>query len=172
MIHLLSPIGAKVGFGLSAILLLAVIALKLSLAHEQRHSAKLRTALAEVTAAYDQFRADVSAKTEAARLADAANKARVEASQNTIKQEASNDYQALRTRYHDALGRLRTAEAGSDSGRCGNPAVPGAPGAADAAARAGSGAFVSQGDLNICADNTAAAKTWLEWWGRVRAVPR
>lgn len=119
-----------------------------------------------------QFVADVKAQRELARLSDAANKARVEAEQERNRGVSSDAYESLRTRYNDALGRLRSAEAPTHPGGRRDKAVSGPAAAADAAPSAGQGAFVSEGDLRICADNTAAAITWQEWWKSVEAVER
>ena len=167
-----SLLSGRIGLWLSAGLLVALFVSAALLRAEKRHSAKIQTALNQTVAAYDQFRADVNAKTAEAQRIDRENKARVDTAQRQERQESSHAYDALRARYNDALGRLRSTAAATHTGSGDNQGVPGTAGTAGSTVAAGQGAFVSEDDLSICADNTAAAKTWQDWWMKVSAIPR
>lgn len=104
-----------------ALLLVALMLTRGTLASEKKAHSATKTA-------YAQFQADVKAKTELARLQDAANKARVERDQETVSRETVSEYQnelsALRARY-DALRVRLAAKANPGSG--GKQAVPSLP---------------------------------------------
>ena len=161
----LGPLGAKIGFGLSAVLLVVIGVLWLLYGAEKRHSQKEE-------AAYAQFVADVKAKTELARISDAANKARVERDQIQVTQEISSDYQndlaALRRRYDERL-RLN-AKANPGSGR--SPSVPGVPGAAVRPDETSGEAGLPLADALIASEQAVQLKALQEWVRGQASVPR
>lgn len=74
-------------------LLTIIIFLKLSLASEQVHSAKLASRLAETAHAFAAFRGEVASRTALARAQDEAKARRIERNQMSISQEALGAYQ-------------------------------------------------------------------------------
>lgn len=167
----LAPLGAKIGFGLSAALLLAVGVLWLSLAAEKRHSEKVETRLRETTLLFDTFKAAVKQNTELARAQDAAHKAKVEAAQSKITVEKDD---AIRKRIDTAraAARVRQSPAKTDPGGGRKSHLPGAAVTTSDPPREGQEADLSASDRLICAENTVRAEAWLEWWQSVEAIPR
>ena len=108
------------------VLLLAIAMLKLSLAGEQRHSARLQQRLTETSAEHDRFKADVAAKATLAKAQDEAHARRVERDQILINKETVSAYQkeiaALRAR---AAQRLRGRATAADSGGGGGTTMSG-----------------------------------------------
>ena len=111
---------------LIAVLLATIGFLKLSLAGEQRHAAKLQHQLSESIAAIDRFKAEVAAKTALATAQDEANARRVERDQTLISQETVSAYHkeiaALRAR---AAQRMRSGTPAADPGRGAAPPMSG-----------------------------------------------
>jgi len=126
--------------GLFAAALVFIGIQHVALSAERRKADGLAAELAEERASFAAFQAEVKARTEAARAADAAHAAAVEQAQDHISEETLHDLEArlgaLRARY-DAL-RLHAGTAAADSGGGGAAAMPGLPdaaGSADGAAR-------------------------------------
>ena len=130
----LSPVGAFLKrLNLSQIALIAMAALclflKLSLASEQRHSAKVE---AQLVKAVEGRAADRTAYETAQREAAALNKAKVdkiEARSQEITADVANDYASDLARLRAELGRVRGKDApaqsaanGAGSGQTGEPA--------------------------------------------------
>ena len=118
---------------------------------------------------FAQFRADVKAQTELARISDAAHKAEVERDQERIRSE--NDEESRR-RIADAVSRVRNDQArarGSGSSRAPVPGTPNAPGGPSGGSEA---PFVDADDAVICTENTVKLEGWADWWREVSAVPR
>ncbi len=139
-----------------------------------RSTLERRTGQLEATkAAYAQFVADVKAKTELARISDAANKARVERDQIQVTQEISSDYQndlaALRRRYDE---RVRAAAAKANPGGSGIPAVPGVPGTAAGPDGSAPEAGLPLADALIASEQAVQLKALQEWVRGQAAVPR
>ena len=147
-----------------ALLLAVIVTLKLSLAAEQRHSARLQLRLAETDAAYERFKADVAAKTALAKAQDAARVSRVERDQMLINQERLNAYQkdiaALRAR---AAQRLRDGQAAADSGRGRDASMPGLSGAAGGAHGAAGEVGLSDDDALIASEIALRLKALQQW---------
>jgi hypothetical protein len=151
-------------FTLIAVLMASIGILKLSLAGEQRHVAKLQQQLSETIAACDQFKAAVRARMALAEAQDEANARRVERDQILINQETVSAYRkeiaALRAR---AAQRVRTGASANGVGG-GSPApVPGVSqtaGGTDAAAREDG---LSGSDELIASENAVRLKSLQEW---------
>lgn len=136
-----------------------------------RHTLERRTeALEGCKTVHAQFVTDVKAKTELARLSDAAHAARVERDQNQVAMETDNE---IRHRINAAVAavRVRNGPQADPSGSRGAdmssaPISPGSPSGASASA------IVPADDLTICATNTVLSEGWQSWWKQVQAVER
>ena len=151
------------------------------LAGERRHTRKsdehgvvLSRALGAERAAHAADIARYRAAAAEARAADAAHKLQVETAQDQITKEISDDYEtrlaALRARFE----RLRAANAaapGHQSGAGGAPvpALPAAPGGADAAPGQDR---LPDSDRLICSVNSLQLLDLQQWIRREIAVPR
>ena len=155
------------------ILLAAIVMLKLNLAGEQRHFAKLQLRLTETNAAFERFKVEVAARTELAHAQDAARAIRVERDQILISQESLSAYQkdiaALRVR---AAERLRDAEAAADSGRGGSAAMPGLSGAAAGVDGAAGDDGLSGGDALIASEIALRLQALQQWVSEQQRVAR
>ncbi len=120
---------------------------------------------------YNQFVADVKARTDEARRLDAAHKAEVERNDSRVSQEKDSE---IRKRIADAVAavRVRIVSTPIHSGSGRSPPVSGAPVAAASPAGASQEAVVPVTDLSICAENTIKAEGWQNWWEPVTAIPR
>ena len=155
------------------LLLSVIVILKLSLAGEQRHSAKLQTRLEQVTAGHEQLQANVRVNAELAKAQDAAHAARVERDQIIVSQGVINDYQKqiadLRAR---AARGVRTAAATANPGGSGSAPVPGIP---DPARRTDGGTAkggLSQSDALIASEIAVRLKALQDWVRNQAAVER
>lgn len=107
---------------------------------------------------------DVRAKTAAAQAADTANKITVESRQNAISQESSNDYQAAIAAARARAGRVRPhSSAGTNQGRGGNPAVPGASASANGPDAAAAQAGLPPDDALIATEQAIQLKALQDW---------
>lgn len=115
-----------------------------------------------------QFVADVKARTDEARRLDAAHKATVEAQQDKVSANVSQDYQKqladLRARYE----RLRV-QPKADSGGGGATAMPSIP---DATGRPDAAAASAPLNEFACEANTLQLGGLQDWVRGVAAVPR
>ena len=158
---------AMIGIGVAVALFLAWVARidHLRAAHLKQYQAE--------HAAYVQFQADVKAKTELARIADAAHKAEVERDQNKVTMEVSNDYQAqladLRRRYA-ALQLRNNAKANSGGGR--SSAMPGVPNTASGADDTAPQAGLPPEDALIASEQALQLKGLQDWVRGQEAVER
>lgn len=153
------------------VVLLSVIAvLWLSLVMERRSAAKWQKRAVETQSAFDATVRDYRAKAEQARLADLANKHRVEADYARIQSEKTNvqnELAATRARLDSLLKSPRT-----NPGSSGAASMPGASGGSSGSAGTGDTTVMDETDKLICEINTLTAEGWREWYERVRAVPR
>lgn len=136
-----------------------------------RGALERRTEALEATkATYAQFQADVKAKTELARLQDAAHKARVERDQNQVTLESEDE---IRRRIAAAVNAVRVRSPGQANPRsCGAAPVPGSASAPERPAGGDHEAIVPARDLEICATNTVIAEGWQEFWRKIQAIER
>ena len=149
-----------------ALLVVALMLTRSTLASEKKaHNA--------TKAVYAQFVADVKAKTELARLQDAATKARVEREQDRITKEVSSDYQeqlaALRSRA-DAMRVQLAAKANPGSGR--GPAVPSVPQPARGSDEAPGDTRLSLEERLIASEQALRLKALQDWNRAQASVPR
>lgn len=127
-------------------------------------------ALEGCKAVHAQFVADVKAKTELARISDAAHAARVERDQTQVTMETNDE---IRRRIAAAVAGVRVRNTGqADSGGSGGTDLSSAPSPAGSPSGTSASAIVPADDLTICATNTVLATGWQDWWKQVQAVPR
>ena len=92
----------------------------------------------------------------------------VETRDEQIRQEQTNALSIQITDARAAAARYAGLHhPAADQGHAGNGALPQAADTAGAVAGAGAEAVVPAADLDICAENTAKAQGWLEWWAKV-----
>ena len=155
------------------ILLTVIVVLKVSLAGEQRHSARLQLRLTETVAAYERFKTEVTARTELAKAQDAARVSRVERDQILINQETLSAYQediaSLRAR---AAQRLRSGKAQANTSGGGSTAMPGLSGAAGGADGAAREDGLSGSDALMASEIALRLKALQQWIGEQQNVVR
>jgi hypothetical protein len=108
-------------------LLIALGVTRHSLASTKRDLAACNKHGAEVQAAYDQFAADVRAKTAQAKAADAAHAAAVLAQQKSISERTVDDYKAQIAAVRERAARIVRSGSNApatNSSSGGNPRVP------------------------------------------------
>jgi hypothetical protein len=164
------PLGAKIGLGVSLLLLLALSVQTARLSASQHHSKKVEAELVETKAAYAQFVGDVKAKTAEAQRLDAEHKAAVEATQDQRTQEVSRDYQkqldALRARYAGSVQPKTSANRLSGSSAASVPSISSPASGSDA-----TGATCGLSRFN--AEANALQLNSLQGWIREQeAIPR
>jgi hypothetical protein len=159
---------------LIAVLLASIGIMKLSLAGEQRYAAKLQQQLSETIAAFDRFKADVSARTALAKARDEANARRVERDQILINQETVSAYHkeidALRAR---AALRVRPRAPANGVGDRSVASVPKIPNAASRVDGATNQDGLSQDDQLIASEIAIRLKHlhWLREQEQVERAP-
>jgi len=159
-----------------ALLLVALLLTRHTLANTKDKLAACTKHGIEVQASYDQFQADVRAKTAAAKAADAAHAAQVETAHAKATTESQNDIEkqlaAARARY-DALrlhdSQQRPAQARPSGG--GGQTVPEAPNASSGAPGAREATILSAEDELACTEAVIKAQGWQDWWKQISAVP-
>jgi hypothetical protein len=158
-------------FALVGVLLVAIAVLKLSLAGEQRHSAKLQHQLRDTLAAYDRFKAEVAARTAFAKAEDEAHARRIERDQILVSQETIGAYQKdIASLHARAAQRMRANAPAADSGRGrGTPVSAFSQTARGADGAAGEDGFSEADRLNASeiALRLKALQEWLKGQGDV-----
>ena len=158
---------------LIGVLLVTTGLLKLSLAGERRHSARIQQRLTETAATFERFKAEVAARTALARTQDEAHARRVERDQILVSQETLSAYQkqiaALRAR---AAQRLHGAAAAADPGRGRDARMPGFSHAAGGTDGAAGEDRLPDNDALIASEIALRLKALQEWVRRQEKVER
>ena len=162
MIPLPNRLAMKLVIGLGCLALLVLLI-------QDRNRWKAKTAhyaerLSAERGAHAATVANYRAAAEQARLADAANAARVRVEQAAISERTRNDYENRIAAARAAAGRLRGNQvAATDSGASGTAAVPGLSAAADGAAEAASESGLSQSDKLIATEQAIQLDELIRW---------
>jgi len=169
MIPALDRLSLKLVITIAAALMLALLV-------ADRNRWKAKTAhysdlLAGERATHAATVASYRAAAERARQADAANAARVKASQAAINERTANDYETRIAAARASAGRLRRqAGTGADSGGGGTAPVPGlsasTPGTAQAAGQDG----LSQSERLIATEQAIQLDELIKWVRQQHAV--
>lgn len=160
MMAFLSPLGARVGFGLSVALLIASGVLWGLLQAERAHSAKLETRLAKEIAAHEADR--LKAERDLAQFRADAKARQSQQTKATLNVEAS-----LRARLDRELDRVRgKAKANSPGSHPGG--LPGPSGTPPAPSGAGQAPVMDEADRLICTEAVIKAEGVQEWWESVK----
>ncbi|HET9460193.1 MAG TPA: hypothetical protein VFO51_09460 [Sphingomicrobium sp.] len=169
MIPALDRLSLKLIIGIVAALMLAMLV-------ADRNRWKSKTAycsdlLASARAAHAATVASYRAAAERARQADAANAARVKASQAAINERTANDYETRIAAARASAGRLRRqAGAGGDSGGGGTAPVPGLSVAAEGVAQGAGQDRLPPAEALIATEQAIQLDELIKWVRRQHAV--
>lgn len=164
MIPLLTPrLYAAAGAAIVVALLLAWVA------RIDHLRAQHKRETIECQANFAKFRADVEARTELARISDAAHKAEVERNQEKIRADSDAE---IRRRIADAVSRVRAGSSSNRVSRGGGAPVSRPADAPGSPAGDGEASELSTADRMICAENTVKVEGWQDWYRQVAAIPR
>lgn len=162
MIPAFDRLSLKLVIGIAAALVLALLV-------ADRNRWKAKTAhysdlLASARAAHAATVASYRVAAEQARRADAANAARVKASQAAINERTANDYETRIAAARASAGRLRRqAGAGADSGGGGAKAMPGLSVAAEGVAQGARQDRLSPADALIATEQAIQLDELIKW---------
>jgi len=153
-----------------------IVALTLTfLVHDRNHwkgTAELRQQqLAQTKAAFDQTVAGYRAAAARARVADAANAARVKAEQSAINERTEDEYQTRIAAARADARRLRDNQAAAANPRSGRAAsMPGLPTPASGIAQAASEDRLSESDRLIATEQAIQLDELIRWVRQQQAV--
>ena len=153
----------KLVIGIGCVLLLTLLVQDRN--HWKAKAVRHAELLAGERAAHDVTVANVRAAVERARLADAANAARVRAEQNAINERTRDDYESRLAAARAAAVRLRrpTAAAAASPGGGRGQAVPGLPAAAEGIARAAGEDGFPDADRLIATEQAIQLDELIKW---------
>jgi hypothetical protein len=143
--------------------------------HDRNHwkgTAELRQQqLAQTNAAFDQTVAGYRAAAAQARVADAANAARVKAEQSAINERTEDEYQTRIAAARADARRLRDNQAAAANPRSGRAAsMPGLPTTASGIAQAASEDRLSESDRLIATEQAIQLDELIRWVREQQAV--
>ena len=153
-----------------------LVALALTfLVHDRNHwkgTAELRQQqLAQTKAAFDQTVAGYRAAAAQARVADAANAARVKAEQSAINERTEDEFQTRIAAARADARRLRDNQAAAANPRSGRAAsMPGLPTPASGIAQAASEDRLSESDRLIATEQAIQLDELIRWVGQQHSI--
>jgi len=174
MIFRLLNIQGIAGLAVSVALGLLLIIQKGETRHWKRQSGQFEQLYHAGEAALSGTIANYRAAAEAARAADRANLARVDAEQRAINERTSNDFQARLAAAHSLARRLRgqAASATADRGGVRAAPVPGLSVASDGTAEAASQDRLSLADRELATEQAIQLDELISWVRRQHAIDR
>jgi hypothetical protein len=161
--RLLNPQGIA---GIAVALALGILLLiqKGETRHWKKQSAGFEQLYHQEQAAFAGTVANYRAAAEQARIADAANAARVAAAQRTINERSNYEFEARLAAARAAAQRLRVGtQAAADPGAGRSPSMPGVPAASDSAAQTAGQDRLPQADRLIATEQAIQLDELIKW---------